>query len=88
MALGVVGGAAFLAMFVSGWFSALKVMASGRHVWVAVLYVQYATFVMVSSSLYIANVFWMALACVITVSHSYKAGLVRINVAHKDEELI
>ena len=88
MVLGILGGAAFLAMFVTGWFSALRVMASGRHIWVAALYVQYATFVLVSSSLYIANVFWMALACVVAVAHSCEVERAQTNVPYKDVGLV
>jgi hypothetical protein len=86
IALGIFGGFIFTWMLIQGWLSAIKVMAAGRNDWVAILFVQYAAFVMVSSSLYIANVFWMMLACVVQLARSYDGGEASHGMAVKNKE--
>ncbi len=65
MALGIFGGLSFFFVFISTSYFAYTLLKDANLGWVSILYFQYSTFVLVSSSLFYANQYWILSAAVI-----------------------
>ncbi|MGX5173686.1 O-antigen ligase family protein [Aliikangiella sp. IMCC44653] len=59
MALGVIGGVCFLFLYCYATIVAFNVIVDNKIGWLALLFFQYGTFVLVSGSIFYANQFWV-----------------------------
>jgi len=67
MSSGIVGGLLMMGMLSVGGVAAIRLFNS-EFAWVALLFIQYLVFVMVSGSIYYSNIFWLLWVCVLTLA--------------------
>lgn len=65
MSLGVFGGVSFCFIYAYTSFMAYSLIKEKSFGWVSILYFQYSTFVLVSSSLFYANQYWVLSAAIV-----------------------
>jgi len=74
MATGVLGGMLMIGVLLVGVASSIKLLKESSLSWVALLFMQYLVFVMVSSSIYYSNIFWMLWVCVVVLAKNMPSG--------------
>jgi len=57
-----------------GVASSIKLLKESSLSWVSLLFMQYLVFVMVSSSIYYSNIFWMLWVCVVVLAKNMPSG--------------
>lgn len=73
MSTGIVGGILMLGVLLVGGWSAIMLLKT-EYSWMALLFMQYLLFVMVSSSIYYSNIFWMLWVCMVVLAKNSRVA--------------